>query len=459
MGLNRIALVFPHQLFEKPPWEKEVEAVYLVEDYLYFGIQDFHPKRTEFLKMALKEYEKERSKKQKTHLLSSKKMNKRGAWVSFLPKEVKQVHVCDPVDHYLFLDLCKAAKNGGWELVVYDTPQFLNTRDEVEDYFEGKKRVMMADFYKKMRHRYSILLQDGKPQGGKYSLDEENREPLPKGIKLPKIKQDSLYPTTRKSAREWLKIFLKERFKEFGPYEDAIAKEESFLFHSVLSPLLNVGLLTPHEVLEAALDTKGIPLNSMEGFVRQIIGWREFTRGTYETMGVPMRTTNFFKHKKKMPKALWEGTTGIEPVDQTIHKVLKTGYAHHIERLMVLGNFMLLCEIDPDDVYKWFMALFVDAYDWVMVPNVYAMSQFADGGMIVTKPYVSGSSYLLKMSDYKKGEWCVIWDGLFWRFFKKHSKLFGSNPRTKALLSNLEGNRETIEEKICVAESFLKKLK
>jgi deoxyribodipyrimidine photolyase-related protein len=462
MTTKKIALVFPHQLFEKPLWEGNVEMVYLIEDFLFFRIQEFHPQRTLFLQGALKEYQKELSKSYRTHYLDTKKMTKRGAWQTHLPKDVEEVHVSDPVDHYLFLDLCRAAKKGNWELIVHETPQFLNTRNDVEHYFSDKKKLMMADFYKKMRHRYDILLNAGKPEGGKYSLDEENRERLPKEIKIPKVKVEKgkcLYPTNRKDAKSWLKLFLKERFKDFGPYEDAIAQNESFLFHSVLSPFLNVGLFTPIDVLDAALETKGIPLNSMEGFVRQLIGWREFMRGSYETLGVSMRTKNFFKHKKRMPKALWQGTTGIEPIDQTISKVLKTGYAHHIERLMILGNFMLLCEIDPDEVYDWFMALFIDAYDWVMVPNVYAMSQFADGGQIVTKPYVSGSSYILKMSDYKKGEWCLIWDGLFWRFLKKHSKLFGSNPRTKALLSNLERNKKTINEKIALAEQFLKDLK
>jgi deoxyribodipyrimidine photolyase-related protein len=224
---------------------------------------------------------------------------------------------------------------------------------------------------------------------------------------------------------------------EFGVYEDAIVADNSILHHSVLTPMLNVGLITPKEIIEACLvyaEENDVPLNSTEGFVRQIIGWREFIRGMYEARGSEERTTNFWKFKKKIPASFYDGTTGIPPIDQTIKKVLKTGYCNHIERLMVLGNFMMLCEFDPDEVYRWFMELFIDSYDWVMVTNVYGMSQFADGGLMATKPYISGSNYLMKMSDYKKGEWQTVWDGLFWRFMDTHRDFFLSNPRLGMLV-------------------------
>ncbi len=177
--------------------------------------------------------------------------------------------------------------------------------------------------------------------------------------------------------------FIQHRLPLFGTYEDAIVKGESFLFHSVLSPLLNIGLLTPEEVVQEvnkAFKKNKAPLNSVEGFIRQVIGWREYVRACYVLIGNQERIGNFFKHEKALPKGFWKGKTGIEPVDATIQKVLKNGYCHHIERLMILGNFLLLMETDPKEVYRWFMANFVDAYDWVMVPNVYGMSQYADGG-------------------------------------------------------------------------------
>ena len=209
-------------------------------------------------------------------------------------------------------------------------------------------------------------------------------------------------------------------------------KGESWLWHGVLTPMLNIGLLTPRQVLDTALEgagRHGVPINALEGFVRQLIGWREFMRATYEDLGVAMRTTNHWGHRRRIPKSFYDGTTGIEPIDDAINRVLETGYCHHIERLMVLGGFMFLCEFDPDEIYRWFMELFVDSYDWVMVPNVYAMSQHADGGQITTKPYFSGSSYVRKMSNFQPGDWTATWDGLYWRWIWNHHEELGKNPR------------------------------
>ena len=180
--------------------------------------------------------------------------------------------------------------------------------------------------------------------------------------------------------------------------------------------------------------------------MRQILGWREFIRGVYEVKGTEERTKNFWNFKRQIPKSFYDGTTGIEPIDDTIKKVIKTGYAHHIERLMILGNFMVLCEFDPDAVYKWFMELFIDAYDWVMVPNVYGMSLYADGGLMSTKPYISSSNYIMKMSDYKKSDWQETWDGLFWTFMDKHRNFFLSNPRLGMLIRNFDKMHKSKQE-------------
>ena len=242
-------------------------------------------------------------------------------------------------------------------------------------------------------------------------------------------------------TENWLDEFLQQRFEKFGIYEDAIVFKENVLHHSVLSPMLNIGLINPQQIIDKAIvysKKNNIPLNSLEGFIRQIMGWREFIRIVYEREGTKQRTTNYWKFTRKIPASFWNGTTGIAPIDITIKKVLETGYCHHIERLMVLGNFMLLCEFDPEEVYKWFMEMFIDAYDWVMVPNVYGMTQFADGGLMTTKPYISGSNYLMKMSDYEKGEWQPIWDGLFWRFMHEHRNFFLSNPRIGMLVHTFD---------------------
>ncbi|MEL7115471.1 MAG: FAD-binding domain-containing protein, partial [Pseudomonadota bacterium] len=224
----------------------------------------------------------------------------------------------------------------------------------------------------------------------------------------------------------------------------------------------NIGLLTPRQVLDATLahaDRHDVPLNSVEGFVRQIIGWREFMRATYEDLGVQMRTTNHWGHRRKLPASFYDGTTGIDPIDDTIKRILQTGYCHHIERLMVLGGFMFLCEFDPDDVYRWFMEMFVDSYDWVMVPNVYAMSQHADGGLITTKPYFSGSNYVRKMSHWPKGEWAEVWDGLYWRFIWNHREQLGNNPRWAMMCRTAAKMKdETMMAHLTRAETFLSQL-
>lgn len=316
----------------------------------------------------------------------------------------------------------------------------------------------------------------------RWSFDRENRKRLPRGLRPPQrwqppinefvreaidyvernfannpgIGTDFSYPVSYADATASLRDFINLRLTRFGDYEDAIAAEGSTLFHSVLTPMLNIGLLTPREVLDGVLGAEGVPLNSLEGFVRQLIGWREFMRAAYVLHGRRQRTQNFWQHERRLPMSFWNGTTGIEPVDTVIRRVLKHAYAHHIERLMVLGNFMQLCGFHPDDVYRWFMELFVDAYDWVMVPNVYGMALHADGGLITTKPYVSGSSYVRKMSNFPRGAWCDTWDGLFWSFIDRQRSYFERNPRIGPIVRQLERMPEAkLQRRRELAASFL----
>ncbi len=331
------------------------------------------------------------------------------------------------------------------------------------------KNLFQTTFYKQQRKKLGILIDsEQKPIGGKWTFDAENRKKYPKNkypptINFPEKRKEweeacsytheqfpdnpgslsfnRIYPLTHAEADDWFEQFLHYRFFDFGAYEDAILKEHTFINHSLLSPLLNSGLLLPMQIINRAISfskKEKIPINSTEGFIRQIIGWREFIRGMYLCKGRFSRSKNFWNFNRKIPTSFYTGTTGIEPIDDTIKKVLKTGYCHHIERLMVLGNFMLLCEFSPDEVYRWFMELFIDAYDWVMVPNVYGMCLFADGGTFATKPYIGGSNYIKKMSNYPKGEWEKVWDGMFWRFVKKHQDFFLSNPRTSMLVHSFK---------------------
>jgi deoxyribodipyrimidine photolyase-related protein len=375
----------------------------------------------------------------------------------------------DTTDNWLEKKINNAAKATKVNITKHSTPLFMTDIDQLHKYFNGKKRMYQTDFYKHQRIYFDVLIEkDSAPTGGKWTFDAENRLKYPSKKTPPSIatlpintyyeeaidyteknfgsnygilSNGFIYPTTYDESKNWLKQFFETRFLEFGEYEDAIVQSQLVLHHSVLTPMLNVGLISPQFVIDEAIkyaNQNHIPINSLEGFVRQIMGWREFIRAVYEIKGTEERNKNFFKFNRPIPESFWNGTTGIAPIDETIKKVLKTGYCHHIERLMVLGNFMLLCEFDPDEVYRWFMELFIDAYDWVMVPNVYGMSQFADGGLMATKPYISGSNYIIKMSDYKKGEWQPIWDGLFWRFMHTHRGFFLSNPRLGMLVHTFD---------------------
>lgn len=344
----------------------------------------------------------------------------------------------------------------------------------------------MSSFYIAQRKRLNLLIgKNGGPLGGKWSYDAMNRKRLPKDHSVPPVHSahddkaltahsdyvNSLYqsnpgntdefvfPVEHDSAEKWLDDFLRKRLDLFGEYEDSISTQNAYLYHSLLSPLLNIGLLTPAQVTDKLLEFTGrrdVPLNSVEGFLRQIIGWREFIRLIYLKEGVKQRNSNFWNFSRKMPQSFYDGTTGIIPFDTVVRRVLQTSYCHHIERLMVLGNFMFLCGIHPDEVYKWFMEMFIDSYDWVMVPNIYGMSQFSDGGLMATKPYISSSNYILKMSDYGKGEWCFIWDSLYWSFIFNHKEFFSANPRLSMMSVMLDKmDRHKLNEHISTAEKFL----
>jgi deoxyribodipyrimidine photolyase-related protein len=342
-----------------------------------------------------------------------------------------------------------------------DSPMFLTSRLEFKDFLKNSKKPMMANFYKFSRRKINILMEDGKPKGGKWSYDEENRKRIPNNIKIPDLIKtietnhtknlkeiikykfplhpgdvnDFWLPTTLNDSEKWLNFFIDKKLNLFGDYEDAVDTSNNILFHSVISPLINIGLITPIQILEKILKVeKKIKINSYEGFVRQIIGWREFIRGIYQNYEKPLKENNFFKHNKSLTTKWYDGTTGLEPLDHSIKNAIKYGWTHHIERLMILANIMNLCEIKPTEVYNWFMEMYVDSSDWVMVPNVYGMGLFSDGGIFSSKPYICGSNYLMKMMNFKKGEWNDIMDGLYWRFINKNRVFFSKNPRLNMMV-------------------------
>ncbi|WP_035613248.1 cryptochrome/photolyase family protein [Haloferula sp. BvORR071] len=491
-----VALVYPHQLYPDHPALSAGRAVYLIEDPLFFGNDPrwplaVHRQRLVLHRAAMKSWAEGREGCRYVETPAGSKVDSAELLDELLPKPVKRIELADPVDDVLERRLRRFAAARGVELVLHPSPNFLTPPDLLEKHTgQDCGKPFMANFYREQRQRMGILLNaDGSPRGGHWSYDVENRQrfpedhlaPLKPQLKPNAAVQEALayvakrfpgnpggverfgYPVTRRQALAWLEKFMAERFADFGAYEDAISRNHRVLFHSVLTPVLNIGLISPQEIVERALahaEKHKVPLNSLEGFIRQVIGWREFMAGIYRHRGVEIRNANFWGFRRKMPAAFYTGTTGIPPVDDTIRRVLEHGWCHHIERLMVMGNFMLLCRIRPDEVYRWFMELFVDAYDWVMVPNVYGMSQFADGGTFTTKPYLSGSNYIRKMSYYPAGEWCEVWDALFWCFIGDYLEFFSANPRLAMMARSWEklaGEKKEKQRK--VMEGFLRGLK
>ena len=382
--------------------------------------------------------------------------------------------------------LVEFASRKGLERDELPSPMFTCSRDAFSAFANDKSRLQMGDFYKQQRRDLNVLIDaDSGPVGGQWSFDADNRKKLPRNVEPPEMvwttpgahdndvielvkrefndhpgdAEDFAWPTTRAQAHEWLEDFITNRLHDFGPYEDAMTSRSNTLFHSVLSPCLNLGLLTPREVIDAVLaHVDDMPLQSIEGFVRQVVGWREFVRGVYQHHSEQQDTSNFWSHERDFSPSWHDGTTGIPPLDDAIRTAQRLGWTHHIPRLMVLGNLMTLCEIRPSTAHRWFMEMFVDSSEWVMGPNVYGMGLFSDGGIFATKPYICGSNYLLKMSDYKKGSWCETVDGLYWRFIDKHREFFAGNPRLALMPRALDRlDKERRVRIFAAAEAFLEK--
>jgi deoxyribodipyrimidine photolyase-related protein len=487
------ALIFPHQLHDSHPAVMSGRRAFLAEDPLFFGDRKhslrFHKKKLVLHRASMKRYAAEILEKRGAPCVYVEHREIPGPGDLFRHLEkagVRKVHVAEPTDFLLEKRIRMYSAKAGIEVVWHSTPNFLTDLGTADAFFGKSRTYFMAKFYIFQRKRLGILMDiGGGPAGGRWSFDAENRKRLPRDLAVPAPKrfgenpfvreavahvgqcfpgnpgsvEGFSYPTNSSEAREAFEDFLVRRLEHFGPYEDSISETEGILFHSVLSPSLNAGLVNPDEILQRTLafareaDT---PLASLEGFLRQIIGWREFIRILYVREGVMQRTSNFLENDRALTSAWYEGTLGLEPVDAVIRRVAGTGYAHHIERLMVLGNAMLLADIHPDEAYRWFMEMFVDAYDWAMVPNVYGMSQYADGGLMTTKPYFAGANYLLKMSDFKKGPWCETLTALYWRFVARRRDLLSRNPRLGVMVKTLNKmSPAERQRRIAQADAFI----
>ena len=396
--------------------------------------------------------------------------------------KIKEVTSFEIEDKFFETKINNFLKKQNIQWNIIRSPMFLDSREDFKKYLSKTKKPFMAKFYKEKRERLNILLnKDGTPEGGKWSFDEDNRKKLPKNIlipKFPEIKETkhtkSLKPiieklfskhpgdtkkfwfaTEYKDISKLLDFFIKDKLNLFGDYEDAVDQKNNILFHSALSPYLNLGLITPDIIIQKIMTyhhSKSVRLNSLEGYIRQIIGWREFMRGIYQNYSKEMESGNFFKHNRKMKNTFYDGSTGLDPLDHAIKNADKFGWSHHIERLMILSNIMNLCEVEPKSVYKWFMEMFVDSSDWVMVPNVYGMGLFSDGGIFATKPYICGSSYFMKMMDFKRGNWCNVMDGLYWRFIDRNRKFFLKNPRLSMMVRIFDKMKED-RKKLILSEA------
>ena len=482
-----ITLIYPNQLFIDHPAITKDRTIYIVRHPSFFSDYKFHKQKILLHFLSTHEYESSLSSQGYNCKIIEE--NEYFEFKKFILEKVSVIHFCEFIDNELSEEFVTSYTDK-ITIKSYQNPMFYESSEDVKKYFGSRKKFQLSNFYRNIRIRHKVLVdENNKPFNGKWSFDTENRKSIPKNLEVPRTKKlsydkellekykniienkyssnpgslaDFNYPINKKQCLDVLSNFLISKFSLFGNYQDAIISDKTYLFHSIISPGLNIGLITPKEVVNSAIDfsnKSNIEFNSLEGFVRQILGWREFIRGIYITNGKSQKESNYWEAKNKLPKSFYDGNTNLLPVDDSINKVNKYAYLHHIERLMVLGNIMLLLEINPNDINRWFMELFIDSYEWVMIPNIYGMSQFSDGGLMSTKPYISSSNYILKMSNYKKADWCKIWDSLFWQFISKHQEKLKINQRMSFMTSLYSKKSESDKEKIKkISEDFKEKI-
>ncbi|WP_206239960.1 cryptochrome/photolyase family protein [Novosphingobium terrae] len=356
----------------------------------------------------------------------------------------------------------------GLPVTICADSRFICSHREFDTWASDRRELTMEFFYREMRKKTGLLMQDGKPAGGRWNFDKDNRKPakpdlwMPRPLSFPPdaITQEIIahvetrfadhpgalegfdYAVTAADAERQAANFFAHALPQFGDYEDAMLTGERFLWHSILSPYINAGLLDPLDLCqraEAEFEAGRAPLNSVEGYIRQILGWREYMRGIYWREGPDYVDRNFFNHQRSLPDWFWTGDTQMNCLHQAIGQTLVTAHAHHIQRLMVIGNFALLIGADPKQVHQWYLEIYLDAYEWVELPNTLGMSQFGDGGLLGSKPYISSGAYINRMSDYCRGcrytvterigEDACPFNALYWDFLARHRDKLGDNHR------------------------------
>ena len=396
----------------------------------------------------------------------------------------QKVIICEPGEYRIEQDLIALCKELNTQLIIRDDAHFMCSKADFKHFAQGKKELRMEFFYRKMRQKYNVLMHGAEPVGGAWNYDAENRKPFSKAgpqdvPTAPPVNIDVLtqaviddvekyfpnhpgslknfiWPVTREQALQFLDGFISNKLVGFGDYQDAMwqtsdNKQSPYLWHSLLSTSLNLKLLNPREVIAAAVkayEQQQLPLASVEGFIRQILGWREFIRGVYWLDMPQMGESNHYSHSRPLPNWYWSGDTQMNCMRQTVQDTLQNGYAHHIQRLMVTGMFGILAELNPREVEAWYLAMYIDAVEWVELPNVAGMALYANGGRFTSKPYVASGAYIKRMSNYcnhckykpelKTGKTACPTTTLYWHFLIKHYDTFARNPRTALMAKNVD---------------------
>jgi deoxyribodipyrimidine photolyase-related protein len=497
-----IYLIFPVQLFSNMKHLKNAQHIYLIEEPRYFTDFAFHKLKLAYHRATMKAYYDKLKKKFKPSRVSYINFaDTDNQFYTNLAKTHKssQIYYMDTADLILNAKLDKLVKN----IIRQDTINFLIKPDEFQDIKQliinpANNRYSHDKFYKHQRLKLNILLdKNQKPLNQKWTFDTENRLPLPKDhipVPLTFIKPDKylqkiileaktytetnfpnnygtldnfIYPINSRQALSWLVQFLKKRLSNFGTYQDAVSDQDTFIYHSVLSPMMNVGLLTDMQIVKISnayyLSTQSnqskktkISIQSYEGFIRQLIGWRNYVYLLYNLERDNLFESNQLNHTNKINKRWWTASLDIPVLDHIINKIINYSYAHHIERLMYLGNFMLLCQIHPKEVYRIFMEWTIDAYDWVMVPNIFGMSQFSTD-IMMTRPYFSSYNYIIKMSTFKIGDWSEIWQALYYTFIGANVKLLKKNYAIAQQVNNWKAKSDSDKKKFHkIKQTYLK---
>lgn len=413
-------------------------------------------------------------------------------------KNIDHIMLTHPGEYRILEDIQQWESYFNIPVTIQPDNRFLCDLDEFSNWAKDRKALRMEYFYRNMRKKHHILMENNSPTGGQWNYDVQNRKPPKEGLNIPTpysssidtITQEVLdlveknfsehfgdlqpfyFAVTREQALEALQSFIQTRLSHFGTYQDAMIEGEPWMYHSHLSFYLNCGLLLPLECIQAAEEAyhRGMaPLNAVEGFIRQILGWREYIRGIYWLKMPEYVNLNFFEAKRKLPDFYWTAKTKMNCLSQSISETKKNAYAHHIQRLMVLGNFALLAGIDPKDVNEWFLIVYADAYEWVELPNVSGMILFADGGFLASKPYAAGGSYINKMSNYcknckyqvskKNGSDACPFNYLYWDFLERNRHKLESNHRIGMMYKTYDRMDEEKQQSIKEdSQLFLKKL-